>query len=166
MRPVRRWVLRAGLLAMIMLGSAALTPARRLAAQDAGIALWDLGAQPVSGTAWVFEGDFALGAGAWESLTISNYGYCWVGPNDPRAGTAHAAAVYWFTELQPQPPSGSSMIYTGVLQSGRSSAVGAATITTAEDSTGPVTHVDVTISGNDLTYLQDNTLDVCLLGSS
>lgn len=164
MRPVGRWVVLAWLVAIVALGSAVLSPVRHLMAQSAGVALWDLGSQPVSGTDWDFQGDFAIGAGAWESLTISNYGYCWVGPNDPRAGTAHAGAVYWFTELQPQPLSASGVPYTGTLQ--RGNMAGEVTITTTDDGTGPVTHIQVTITGSDLQFFQDNTLGVCLLGSS
>src|SRR5579884_4352052 len=76
-----------------------------------GVVLYDLGDQSVSGTNWSFSGDFAVTAGAFESVTVSNYGYCFVGPNDPRAGTAHAAAVFWFTELKAMPPADGSFKY-------------------------------------------------------
>ncbi len=164
MRPVYRWLLLVELLAVVALGSAALTFGSRVAAQSIGIVLWDLGSQPISGTTWDFEDDFTIGAGAWESLTISNYGYCWVGPNDPRAGTAHAGAVYWFTELQTRPQSASGSTYTGTLQLGNMA--GTARITTTNDGSGPVTHVQLSLAGSDFMYFQDNTLQVCLLGSS
>jgi len=151
---------------LFVLGSAALTPARRLVAQDLGITLWDVGSQRISGTSWEFDGDFAINAGAWESLTVSNSSYCWVGPNDPHAGTAHAGAVWWFTELTTNPQGGGDMVYTGSLRGERSADVGQATITTTDDGTNAVTHVQITISGSDLMYYQDNTLEVCLLGSS
>jgi hypothetical protein len=166
MRLVHRLVLISGLAALIVLMSATIAPSERLAAQDSGVVLWDLGSQPVSGATWQFDGDFAIAAGAWESLTISNYGYCWVGPNDPRAGTAHADAVFWFTELQPQPPATSGTVYSGTLKSERSAAGGDATITSTEDPSGSVTHVHLTISGSGLTNWQDEALEVCLLGSS
>lgn len=77
----------------------------RVLAQSAqqGITLQDLGSLAVTGTDWDFVTDVQISAGAWESVTISNYGYCFVGPNDPRAGTAHAAAVFWFGELKSGP---------------------------------------------------------------
>jgi hypothetical protein len=143
-----------------------LAPARHVVAQQQpGIRLYNLGSQKVSGRTWSFSGDFPIGAGAWESLTVSNYGYCFVGPNDPRAGTAHAAAVFWFTELSPD-ESGDDQSFTGTLASDRSMATGDATVTTTDDGSGPMTHVEMTISGNDLRFYQDNTLTACLLGSS
>lgn len=168
MSPIRRWSTVAALFALAVLGSAALQRPHRASAQSAtpGITLWDLGGSQISGTEWDFSGDFAINAGAWESLTISNYGYCFVGPNDPRAGTAHAGAIYWFTELTPQQPQDSTFSYTGNLMSGRGlNTSGQVTITSSQ---GPdaVTHIDITISGSDLSFFQDNTLEACLLGSS
>lgn len=140
---------------------------RHAAAQSAqsGITFQDLGSQKVTGTDWNFSADFAISAGAWESITIANYGYCFVGPNDPRAGTAHAGGVFWYTVLQPQAP-GAVDTYTGDLKPARGGNVsGHVTVTTTPGAT-PDTHVDVTLSGSDLNFYQDNSLEVCLLGSS
>jgi len=156
------------LLALIVLGSAALPRPQHASAQSAqpGIAFWDLGGSQVSGTEWDFSGDFAISAGAWESVTISNYGYCFVGPNDPRAGSAHAGAIYWFTELTPQQPQDSTFSYTGNLISARGPSTPGRVTITASQGPDAVTHVSIRISGSDLSYFQDNTLEVCLLGSS
>jgi hypothetical protein len=164
----RGTVLLAGLLMLLVLGGAALPSPRDAGAQSgqSGVAFWDLGGAQISGNVWNFSGDFAISAGAWESVTISNYGDCFVGPNDPRAGTAHAGAVYWFAELTPQQPQDSSFTYIGNLMPGRGgNAAGQVTISSTQ---GPdaVTHIDVSISGSDLGFYQDNTLEVCLLGSS
>ena len=168
MRSTGRWLMLAGVLAIILLGSAVLQPPRPLSAQNAepGIAFWDLGGSQVSGTEWDFSGDFAISAGAWESLTISNYGYCFVGPNDPRAGTAHAAAVYWFSELTPQQPMDSTFIYTGTLMPGRGGNISGQVTISSTQGPDAVTHVAITLSGSDLSFFQDNTLEACLLGSS
>jgi hypothetical protein len=136
----------------------------RSSAQSAnpGITFQDLGTVDVTGNDWSFTGDFQIRAGAWESLTISNYGYCFVGPNDPREGTAHAAAVYWFGELTPDSPGSGD--FTGTLQAGRGGNVtGRVHITSPSSGT---THIDATLSGSDLSFFKDNKLQVCLLGSS
>jgi hypothetical protein len=132
-----------------------------------GVVVYDLGDVNVNGTSWSFSGDFAVTAGAFESVTISNYGYCFVGPNDPRAGTAHAGGVFWFTQLTPAPPTPSGTTYTGMLNSGRGGNVqGSVTVMSNGDPTNPSTHVDATLSGSDLSNFSGNTLKVCLLGSN
>ena len=147
-------------------GSLRAAPARAQTVNP-GVVLYDLGDQAVSGTSWSFSGDFAITAGAFESVTISNYGYCFVGPNDPRAGTAHAAAVFWFTELNTMPPADNTFKYTGTLNSGRGGNVqGTVSISTNGDPSNPSTHVDVSLSGSDLSNFSGNTLKVCLLGSN
>ena len=161
-----KWLLISGLIALFVFAGDLMGPPRRVTAQDSGIALWDLGTKKISGNIWNFEGDFAIDAGAWESVTVSNYNYCFVGPNDPREGTAHAGAIFWFTELQAMPFSEQGPNYTGTLQSGRSNDAGRVAITTTYSGTTANTHVSVTISGSDLMYYQDNTLGVCLLGST
>lgn len=132
---------------------------------QAGIALQDLGGQNVTSTSWNFSGDFQVSAGAWESVTITNYGYCFVGPNDPRAGTAHAAGVFYYAELESGPPGRDGYTFKGTFKAGRGGNVSGTVTVTSSTSTG-ATHVDATLSGSDLQYYQDNTLEVCLLGSS
>jgi hypothetical protein len=127
-----------------------------------GITFQDLGTVDVTGTDWIFSGDFQIHAGAWESVTISNYGYCFVGPNDPREGTAHAAGVYWFAELSPDGPGAPN--FSGNLMPGRGGNVsGQVSVSTPSDG---VTHIDARLSGSDLNFFKDNKLQVCLLGSS
>lgn len=165
----RRSVLLAALLAVLALTTTSLLHSRHSAAQSSqsGIVFYDVGSQTVSGSSWNFSGDFQITAGAWESITITNYGYCFAGPNDPRAGTAHAGGVFWFTELQASPPTNSGYTYTAKLKPGRGGNTdGTVTVTTNGDPSNPNTHVDVSLSGSDLNFYQDNTLDVCLLGSS
>jgi len=157
-------------LAPLLAVAASAAPRPRAAsAQSAqpGIALYPLGSQAISGTEWSFSGDFAIAAGAWESVTISNYGYCFVGPNDPRAGTAHAGGVFWFGELQPQAPQANQYVFTGTLASGRGGSVaGQVTLTTNGDPSSPQTHLEASLSGSDLSYFSGESLSVCLLGSS
>lgn len=161
----RRTRLAAVLLCALL--AAAGAPASRSASAQSGIALYDLGSQEVSGTDWSFAGDFAVAAGAWESVTVSNYGYCFVGPNDPRAGTAHAGGVFWFGELLAQPPQDNNYIFAGELRSGRDGGTtGRVRVTTSGDFSAPATHVDVSLSGSDLSFFEGNSLEVCLLGSS
>ena len=140
----------------------------RVLAQSAqqGITLQDLGSLAVTGSDWTFVTDVPVGSGAWESVTISNYGYCFVGPNDPRAGTAHAAAVFWFGELKAAPPDASGYSFTGTLKSERGGNVTGHVQVATTQSSSPTTHVEATLSGSDLSNYQDNNLEVCLLGSS
>lgn len=136
-------------------------------ASQPGIALYPLGSQAISGTDWSFSGDFAVSAGAWESVTIGNYGYCFVGPNDPRAGTAHAGGVFWFGELQLQAPQANQYVFSGTLASGRGGSVtGQVTVTTNGDPGSPQTHIDASLAGSDLSYFNGESLSVCLLGSN
>jgi hypothetical protein len=133
---------------------------------QSAITLFSLGPAAVSGTDWTFSDDVAIGAGAFESVTVTNYGYCFVGPNDPRAGTAHAGGAYWFGELQAQAPQSGGYIFTGGLSGGHGSqASGRVTVTTNGDPSAPLTHVDVSLSGDDLTYLSGESLNICLLAS-
>jgi hypothetical protein len=152
--------------ALALVGAILLPTSHRVLAQspNAGIALQDLGGQNVSGTTWNFSGDFAVSAGAWESVTITNYGYCFVGPNDPRAGTAHAAGVFYYTDLSVM-PGRDGYTFKGTFKPGRGGDV-TGTVTVVMSQTTGMTHIDATLSGNDLQYYQDNTLEVCLLGSS
>jgi hypothetical protein len=132
-----------------------------------GITLYTLGPTAITGTDWAFSGDFAIGAGAFESVTVTNYGSCFVGPNDPRAGTAHAGGAYWFGELQAQPPQSGGHVFTGGLSAGHGSqATGSVAVTTNGDPSSPLTHIDVSLSGSDLTYLAGESLSVCLLAST
>jgi hypothetical protein len=138
----------------------------RAAAQSAnpGISLQDLGGLNVSGTTWNFSGDFPVSAGAWESVTITNYGYCFVGPNDPRAGTAHAAGVFYYTDLSVE-PGRDGYTFKGMFKPGRGGNV-MGTVNIVMSQTTGMSHVDISLSGSDLQYYQDNTFEVCLLGSS
>jgi hypothetical protein len=133
---------------------------------EPGILLWDLGSVTVTGTDWSFTSDLPISAGAWESVTISNYGYCFVGPNDPRAGTAHAAAVFWYAELAAAPPDASGYTFTGTLRAGRGGNVAGKVTVKMMQGLTPSTHIDATLSGSDLSSYQDNDLKFCLLGSS
>jgi hypothetical protein len=153
-------------LPVLILATAFTVAAPRALAQSPqpGIALQDLGSKSVTSTDWSFSGDFDISAGAWESVTISNYGYCFVGPNDPRAGTAHAGGVFYFAELAAQPPGSDGYSFTGDITPGRGGNVSGQVTVTTSISTG--THVDVTLSGSDLSFYKDNKLQVCLLGSS
>jgi len=164
--PASNWrkIIAASLLAMLVATSVASPP--RVAGQSTqlGISLQDLGGVNVTGNNWNFSGDFQVSAGAWESVTISNYGYCFVGPNDPRAGTAHAAAVFYFAQLDAQPPGRDGYTFKGELKAGRGGNVAGQVTVTTSISTG--THIEATLSGSDLSFYQDNTLEVCLLGSS
>jgi len=157
-------------LAPLLAVTAATLPGPRAASAQSsqpGVALYPLGSQAISGTDWSFSGDFAVTAGTWESVTISNYGYCFVGPNDPRAGTAHAGGVFWFGELQAQAPQSDQYVFTGTLASGRGGNVsGQVTVTTNGDPSAPLTHIDASLSGGDLSYFNGEGLNVCLLGSS
>ena len=158
-------------LALVLAYTALMTVAAhtpRLASAQSGIAFYDLGSQAVSsGTDWTFSADFAISAGAWESVTVTNYGYCFVGPNDPRAGTAHAGGVFWFAELQAQPPQNGGYVFTGSLANGRiNSPPGNVTVTTNGDPASPRTHIEATLSRNDPSFFQGENLEVCLLGSS
>jgi hypothetical protein len=160
---------RIAVLAAILAAAASPLPGPRTASAQSpqpGIALYPLGSQAINGTDWSFSGDFAITAGAWESVTVSNYGYCFVGPNDPRAGTAHAGAVFWFGELQAQPPQTGGYVFAGALASGRGgNSSGQTTVTTNGDPASPLTHIDLSLSGNDLSYFSGQNLGVCLLGS-
>jgi hypothetical protein len=140
----------------------------RVLAQSAqsGITFQDLGSVSVTGSDWSFATDLPTGAGAWESVTISNYGYCFVGPNDPRAGTAHAAAVFWFAELKAAPPDASGYTFTGALEAERGGNVAGQVKVTTMQGLNPTTHVEATLSGSDLSFYQGNDLEVCLLGST
>lgn len=133
-----------------------------------GIAMVDLGDQVPAGSQWSFSGDFCVSAGAWESVTISNYGWCFSGPNDPLAGTAHAGAIYWYAELASTPPTNAGYTFTGNLVAEReqnnANISGSVTLTASADLT--MTHIDASLSDSNLTYFQDNPLKVCLLGSS
>jgi hypothetical protein len=169
MHLLRRAETRAALLMLFILAGMSLFQVHRVRAQSAqqGISLYDLGDQKVSLTSWNFSGDFAVYAGAFESVTVTNYGYCFVGPNDPRAGTAHAGGVFWYAELQAHPPTQNGYTFDGDFSGGRGSNVtGHVTVTTNGDQSNPSTHVDVSLSGSDLSFYSDNTLKVCLLGSS
>jgi hypothetical protein len=129
-----------------------------------GITFQDLGGQNVSGNSWSFSGDFPVSAGAWESVTITNYGYCFAGPNDPRAGTAHAAGVFYYTDLSVM-PGRDGYTFKGTIKPGRGGNV-MGTVTIVMSQTTGMSHVDISLSGSDLQYYQDNTLEVCLLGSN
>jgi hypothetical protein len=132
-----------------------------------GVVVFDLGDQAVSGTTWSYSGSYGVTAGAFESVTVSNYGYCFLGPNDPRAGSAHAGAVYWSTDLTPAAPSGGSFTYSGSLVPGRGGNVtGSVTVSTNGDPSNPSTQVVVTLSGSDLSFYQGNSLKLCLIGSN
>lgn len=133
-----------------------------------GIAMYDLGDQVPTGSQWSFSGDFCVSAGAWESVTISNYGWCFSGPNDPRAGTAHAGAIYWYAELESAPPTNAGYAFTGNLVAEREQSTanisGSVTVTAGADLT--TTHIDASLSDSSLAFFQGNPLKVCLLGSS
>jgi hypothetical protein len=161
--PWRKLSLTFALALALTIASSALHPALAQS-PNPGIALQDLGGQNVSGTTWNFSGDFAVTAGAWESVTITNYGYCFVGPNDPRAGTAHAAGVFYYTDLSVM-PGRDGYTFKGTFKPGRGGDV-TGTVTAVMSQTTGMTHIDITLTGNDLQYYQDNTLEVCLLGSS
>ncbi len=164
---MRRWLLGLCLAAGLAgAGGLRVAPARAQSPSP-GIVVYDLGDQSVSGTSWSYSGDFGVTAGAYEAVTVSNYGYCFLGPNDPRAGTAHAAAVYWYAQLLAQAPSGSTYTFAGDLVPGRGGNVkGSVTVATNGDPSNASTHVDVSLSGSDLSSYRDNSLKVCLFGSN
>src|SRR5712692_11287334 len=102
------------LLALLLLRAPANAPYRAAAqSSQPGIKLHNLGSDPVIGSDWSFSLDIGISAGAWESVTVSNYGYCFVGPNDPREGTAHAGGVFYFAQLAAQPPGRDGYGFTG-----------------------------------------------------
>ena len=169
MRVIRAVSFFVALAMMFALTAGTLSRPQIAAAQSPqpGIALYPLGSQMINGSNWSFSGDLSVTAGAWESVTISNYGYCFVGPNDPRAGTAHAGGMFWFGELQAQPPQAAGYLFSGTLANGRGgSSGGMVTVTTNGDPSSPATHIDASLSGSDLTYFAGDSLTVCLLGSS
>jgi len=155
-------------LASCLAGAGGLRAARVLAQSSSpGVAVYDLGDQAVSGTTWSFSGDFAVTAGAFEAVTVSNYGYCFLGPNDPREGTAHAGGVFWFTDLTGPAGPDNGYTYDGTFRAGRGGDVkGKVTVSTNGDPSNPTTHVDASLSGSDLNFYQDNTLKLCLIGSN
>src|SRR5712692_3064803 len=139
------------LLALLLLRAPANAPYRAAAqSSQPGIKLHNLGSVPVIGSDWSFSLDIGISAGAWESVTVSNYGYCFVGPNDPREGTAHAAGVFWFGELKPLGPGDG---FFGTLEPGRGGNVkGTVTVTSP---TAGTTHIEAALSGSDLNYFAE-----------
>jgi hypothetical protein len=161
------WLLALCLAAGLAGAGSLRVPLVRAQSANQGVVVYDLGDQTVSGTSWSLSGDYAVTAGAYDSITISNYGYCFLGPNDPRAGSAHAAAVYWYAELHAKPPQDNGYVYSGELVAGRGGNVkGSVTVTTTGDPTNATTHVDISLSGSDLNYYQGNDFKACLFGSN
>jgi hypothetical protein len=145
-------------------------PARAQSVQQ-GIQLFDLGVQQVSGTNWNFSGAFAISAGAFESVTISNSATCWVGPVDPRLDSRYGM-LFFFQLAGPAGPDNTNG-YTydaypdnGFVAGGNAGVSGSATVSTNRDSSSPATHVEITLSGSGLSAYSGQSLRVCLLGSS
>jgi hypothetical protein len=170
---LRRAPTPVALLALLVFASTLPLQAGQARAQSTqqGIQLFDLGDQQVTGTSWSFSDDFAITAGAFESLTISNSDFCWVGPVDPRLGSRYGLLFFFQLAGPAGPDNRNGFTYdaypgNGFFGGGNGDVAGSATISTNRNPSSPATHVEITLSGTGLRAYSDQTLRVCLLGSS
>jgi hypothetical protein len=160
--------------ALLALASIAAPPQLSARAQSgqAGVQLTDLGVQKPTGGNWSFKGDFAITAGAFESITVTTADRCFAGPLDPRIGAEDYARLFFFQLAGPAGPDGvngftySAYRDNGFTAPGGVDVTGSATVSTNRDASKPATHVEVTLSGSGLDSYSGSSLRVCLLGSN
>ncbi|HTE84116.1 MAG TPA: hypothetical protein VK821_05235 [Dehalococcoidia bacterium] len=127
--------------------------------------MFDIGAQTASAAAgkwpnWTFTADVTLGSGAWVAVNVTNTP-CFIGPNDPLAGTAHAGAIAWYALLQPLPMKGAGQVWDGTLSPIEGTGAVGNVQVAADPGVPGLTHVRVSIPSLE-EFAQDNTFDVCL----
>ena len=155
----------AGTLAWALAGLLALAPAPAARAQGPtpppapppGV---EVGALPVAGETWNFDGDAAAGPGPWGSVTVTNTSCA--APYRP--GTAQAGAVIFTASLQATPSQSGQAVFQGdLLPFVGSAARGHVRVLTPVTPAGEtsMTHVDASLAGLE-PFAQGTTLRVCL----
>lgn len=161
--------------AFVLLASAYAVP-HRLAAQSAA-SVYDLGSQAATQKSgqwpdWSFAADLDLGTQDWTGINVVNT-TCFLGPDDPNAGTAHAGAIGWYAQLRPAPGPSGLLVLAGTLNPIEgTNASGSVTVIPAHDVSPPplarpadsLTHVNVQIHGLE-DFAEGNDFRVCLGGS-
>jgi hypothetical protein len=148
------------LLAVLALGAPAPRPAQAQGDAPLPPAGIPVGAQPVTGATWNFDGDVAAGVSPWAGVTVTNTNCAM----PYRPGTAQAGAIIFTASLQPAPSQSGQMIYMGDLLPFTGSAAQGHVRVLTTSGQAPTTHVDATLVGLE-SFALDNTLAVCLTPS-
>jgi hypothetical protein len=118
----------------------------------------EIGALPVTGETWNFDGDAAAGPGPWGSVTVTNTS-C---ETPYRPGTAQAGAIIFTASLQATPSQSGQAVFQGdLLPFVGSAARGHVRVLTPTEAPAPTTHVDASLAGLE-PFAQGTTLRVCL----
>lgn len=121
----------------------------------------DVGSLPVTQSTWHFDSNFQGNTLNWASVTITNSGSCFSGPDNPRPGTASAGLIIYYGTLAPVPGPLGVSVYSGNVE-GTMGSAGVGTVRVSAPVTlNPVTHVDASL-WNLEQWVEGNTLSVCL----
>jgi hypothetical protein len=112
---------------------------------------------------WYFSSEFSAGPGPWQRVLVTNAPPCWSGDVPPWAGTAHAAAQYWYAQLSAVPSQTPYTIAEGDLipQRGPAGVYGRVTVVSLGGD-NPSGYIDVALWGLDPASYGGGPLTVCL----